>query len=108
MPWVPAADAAIESADIVLAGDDPEKIVALIELSNYTMEIVKQNFIFAVGINALGLILGAGKIISPLSAAILHNLSTFGVVVNSSRLLNYSTGKKRGRKANVKDKRTGR
>lgn len=82
-------DVAIESADVVLAGDNPEKIPALIKLSNHTMEVVRQNFIFAVGANAIGLILGAGKIISPLTAAILHNLSTFGVVVNSSRLLNF-------------------
>ena len=93
-------DVAIESADIVLAGDDPEKIVTLLRLSNRTMEVIKQNFIFAVGINALGLVLGAGKIISPLSAAILHNLSTFGVVVNSSRLMNYSTDQKKGRRTN--------
>ncbi|MDW8802376.1 cation-translocating P-type ATPase [Clostridium sp. A1-XYC3] len=91
-------DVAIESADIVLADDNPEKIVTLVKLSNHTMEVVKQNFIFAVGINAIGLILGAGKIISPLSAAILHNLSTFGVVVNSSRLMNYSIDKKRRRR----------
>ncbi|MDF2615174.1 MAG: copB [Clostridia bacterium] len=98
-------DVAIESADIVLAGDDLEKIVTLVKLSNHTMEVVKQNFIFAVGINAIGLILGAGKIISPLSAAILHNLSTFGVVVNSSRLMNYSTEKKEGIRLNGRTKR---
>ena len=101
-------DVAIESADIVLAGDNPEKIAALIKLSNRTMEVVKQNFVFAVGINALGLVLGAGRIISPLSAAILHNLSTFGVVVNSSRLMNYSTERKKGRKTNDRTKRIGK
>lgn len=97
-------DVAIESADIVLADDNPEKIVSLVKLSNHTMEVVKQNFIFAVGINAIGLILGAGKIISPLSAAILHNLSTFGVVVNSSRLMNYSIGKKIRRRTGGRSK----
>jgi cation-transporting P-type ATPase C len=101
-------DVAIESADIVLADDNPEKIVDLIRLSNHTMEVVKQNFIFAVGINALGLILGAGKIISPLSAAILHNLSTFGVVVNSSRLMNYSIDRKKGRRIGGRIKRIGK
>jgi heavy metal translocating P-type ATPase len=88
-------DIAIESADVVLAGDDPNKVPSLINLSNRTMEVVKQNFIFAVGINALGLVLGAGKWISPLTAAILHNLSTFGVVVNSSKLLTYNDSERR-------------
>ncbi|MDW7674054.1 MAG: heavy metal translocating P-type ATPase [Bacillota bacterium] len=101
-------DVAIESADVVLAGDNPNKIPALIRLSNDTMEIIRQNFIFAVGINAIGLFLGAGKLISPLLAAILHNLSTFGVVVNSTRLLNYQLADKKGRKKFVRAKRVGR
>lgn len=90
-------DVAIETADVVLANDNPEKVAYLVNLSNHTMEVVKQNFGFAVGINALGLILGASKLISPLTAAILHNLSTFGVVLNSSRLLNYDNVKKGSR-----------
>jgi heavy metal translocating P-type ATPase len=103
-------DVAIESADVVLAGDDPLKIYSLIAMSNKTMEVIKQNFIFAVGINAIGLLLGAGKFISPLLAAILHNLSTFGVVVNSSRLLFYDngSGKKKGSKPIGRYKRTSR
>ena len=94
-------DVAIETADVVLANDNPEKVAYMVNLSNHTMEVVKQNFGFAVGINALGLILGAGKLISPLTAAVLHNLSTFGVVLNSSRLLNYSNVKK-GRRSDVR------
>lgn len=101
-------DVAIESADVVLAADDPEKIVTLVRLSNHTMEIIKQNFIFAVGVNALGLVLGAGNIISPLTAALVHNLSTLGVVVNSSRLMNYSPDGKKGKKNNGRAKGIGK
>lgn len=102
-------DIAIESADVVLAGDDPNKVPSLIKLSNRTMEVIKQNFIFAVGINALGLALGAGKWISPLTAAILHNLSTFGVVVNSSKLLTYNDFQiERGSVNGRRNKRIGR
>jgi heavy metal translocating P-type ATPase len=101
-------DVAIESADIVLATDDPLKIASVIRLSNDTMEIVKQNLLFAVGINISGLLLGAGKLITPLTAAILHNLSTFGVVVNSSRLFNYNPDSRKGRRPHGRDKRTGK
>ena len=101
-------DVAIESADVVLADDNPEKIAVLFKLSNHTMQVVKQNFIFAVGINALGLLLGAGKVISPLTAAILHNLSTFGVVVNSSRLLNYNGDKRKGKRKDGRINGTGK
>ena len=101
-------DVAIESAHIVLAADDPVKIASLISLSQHTMEIIKQNFIFAVGINVMGLILGAGKIISPLTAAIIHNLSTFGVVVNSSRLFHFKHDSGKGRRTRGGIKRAGK
>lgn len=100
-------DVAIEAADIVLAADDPVKIASLLQVSKHTMEIVRQNFLFAVGINISGLLLGAGKLITPLTAAILHNLSTFGVVVNSSRLFHYYPGSVKGRKSHGRCKRTG-
>lgn len=102
-------DIAIESADIVLAGDDPDKVPSLINLSCRTLEVIKQNFIFAIGINALGLALGAGKWISPLTAAILHNVSTFGVVVNSSKMLTYNNSQiERGSLNGNRNKRIGR
>jgi heavy metal translocating P-type ATPase len=101
-------DVAIESADIVLAADDPLKIASLISLSKHTLEIIKQNFLFAVGINISGLLLGAGKVITPLTAAILHNISTFGVVVNSSRLFHFNPDSVKGRRGNARIKRTGK
>ncbi|QGG48384.1 heavy metal translocating P-type ATPase [Heliorestis convoluta] len=92
------SDAAIETAPIVLQGDDPTKVVQLIILSRRTMEVIRQNFAFAVGINATGILLGALNIISPLTGALLHNLSTLGVVLNSGRLLLYPLEIEGGRK----------
>lgn len=86
-------DIAIETADIVLAGDDPQKILEAIDISRKTIGVIKQSYGIAIGINALGVILGAGRLISPLMAAILHNLSTVGVVLNSGRLLKYPWNK---------------
>ena len=54
-----AADAAIEAADIVLMDDKLEKIGDVILLSRRTRRIVIENIIFALGIKALALILGA-------------------------------------------------
>jgi P-type E1-E2 ATPase len=82
-------DIAIETADIVLAGDNPMKIVEAMDISRKTMAVIKQSYGIAIGINALGIVLGATSLISPLTAAILHNASTVGVVINSSRLLKY-------------------
>ena len=53
------ADAAIEAADIVLMDDKPSKIATAMRISRKTLRIVKQNIVFALGIKALVLILGA-------------------------------------------------
>jgi cation-transporting P-type ATPase C len=82
-------DIAIETADVTIAGDDPLKIPALIQISRQTMNIVRQNFAVAVGVNTLGIVLGALGYITPMAAAVLHNMTTVGVVINSTRLLFY-------------------
>lgn len=53
------SDAAIEAADIVLMDDDPSKIADVVRISRKTMSIVKQNIVFALGVKAIVLILGA-------------------------------------------------
>lgn len=53
------ADAAIEAADIVLMDDDPQKIASVIRIARYTLRIVMQNIIFALGVKGIILILGA-------------------------------------------------
>ena len=53
------SDAAIEAADVVLMDDKPSKLSTAIEISKKTLRIVKQNIVFALGIKALVLLLGA-------------------------------------------------
>ena len=53
------SDAAIEAADIVLMDDDVRKIAAVVKCARKTLCIVKQNIVFALGVKALVLILGA-------------------------------------------------
>ena len=53
------SDAAIEAADVVLMDDDVRKIAAVVKISRRTLQIVKQNIVFALAIKALVLILGA-------------------------------------------------
>ena len=53
------SDAAIEAADVVLMDDDPIKLVKAIRLSSRCMRIVKENIVFALGVKALCLVLGA-------------------------------------------------
>ncbi len=53
------SDAAIEAADIVLMDDNPEKIALAMRISRKCLRIVYQNIVFALGVKALCLILGA-------------------------------------------------
>lgn len=53
------SDAAIEAADIVLMDDDPAKIALAMKISRKTLRIVYQNIVFALGVKAICLLLGA-------------------------------------------------
>ena len=53
------SDAAIEAADVVLMTDEPRKIATAIDIARKTMSIAWQNIVFAIGIKAVVLVLGA-------------------------------------------------
>ncbi|WP_369283302.1 heavy metal translocating P-type ATPase [Oscillibacter sp. GMB15532] len=53
------SDAAIEAADIVLMDDRPGKLATAMRISRKTLRIVRQNIVFALGVKALVLVLGA-------------------------------------------------
>lgn len=53
------SDAAIEAADVVLMTDEPSKLVSAIQIAKKTKNIVWQNIVFALGIKAVILVLGA-------------------------------------------------
>ncbi|AKN34181.1 ATPase [Clostridium carboxidivorans P7] len=53
------SDAAIEAADVVIMTDEPSKIVTAIKIAKRTKSIVMQNIVFALGVKAIILVLGA-------------------------------------------------
>jgi Cd2+/Zn2+-exporting ATPase len=53
------SDAAIEAADVVLMTDEPSKLTELMDIARLTMRVVRQNIVFALGIKAVFLLLGA-------------------------------------------------
>ena len=85
-----STDIAIETSDVVISRDDPMMICAMRRLSRETMRIVQQNFALVIGINTVGLILGASSGISVMMSALMHNTSTILVVANSLRLMFFS------------------
>ena len=82
-----STDIAMETSDIIINRDDPMMIPELRHLARATMRIVQQNFAMVIGINTVGLILGAASGISVMMSALLHNASTILVVANSLRLM---------------------
>jgi cation-transporting P-type ATPase C len=83
------SDVAIEAADIALASDNLHQVATTVRLSRQTLRVIRQNYSLALGVNAGGITMGAFGLLNPFLAAILHNLSTLLVVLNSARLIGY-------------------
>lgn len=68
--------------------DDLKKVAEAIALGRNVLSTVKQNIlVFAVCFNALGVLLAGAGIIHPVGAAVLHNIGSIAVVLNSARLI---------------------
>ena len=81
------ADVALETADVVLMGDDLSKIPYALSLSRRTMTVIKQNIAFSLGIKALVLLLTLFGL-TYLWMAILADVgATLVVAANGLRLL---------------------
>jgi len=83
------SDVAIEAADIALASDNLEHVATTVRLSRRTIHLIRQNYGIALGVNSAGIVAGVFGALNPLLAAVLHNLSTLLVVLNSTRLIGY-------------------
>ena len=82
------SDAAIEAADIVLMDDDPGKISLAMRISRKCLRIVKQNIVFALGVKAVCLVLGALGWVG-MQAAIFADVGVMVLaVLNATRTLN--------------------
>jgi len=82
-------DVAVETADVALASDDLRRLLDVRDLGAHAVEVIQQNYVMSIAVNALGLVVGAGGALSPVLAAVLHNASSVAVVANSSRLIRY-------------------
>ena len=59
------------------------------QLSHKTLRTIEQNYYLATSTNVLGIVMGAFGWLTPVMAGMLHIVHTFGILVNSSRLLNW-------------------
>jgi P-type E1-E2 ATPase len=83
------SDMAVRSADIALMGQDLARLPQMIRLSRWTRAIINQNVLFAVASGLLVMVAAALGVITPVSGALLQNVGTVLVIVNSARLLHF-------------------
>ena len=81
------SDIAIEASDIALASDDIKNIPYLLYLSKKTMKTIKLNVKFSLALNFLAIILAMTGILNPVVGALVHNLGSVFVILNSAKLL---------------------
>jgi len=79
-------DVAIESADLTLVQGDISKVTDTIELSAFTIRVIKQNLFWAFGYNTVAIPVAALGKLNPMIASAAMALSSVSVIVNSLRL----------------------
>ncbi len=82
------SDLAAEAGDLVLMGDPLRPLPGLLRLSRQLVIVIRQSiFVFAFGMNAVGMVLGSLGWINPAVAAVFHEISSLAVMLNAMRLL---------------------
>lgn len=85
-------DVAMESAGVILAGNDPRAVLSMVDLSRASYTKMWQNLVWATGYNiiavplAAGVLAFAGVVLSPAAGAVLMSVSTIVVALNAQLL----------------------
>ncbi|WPP43437.1 heavy metal translocating P-type ATPase [Paenibacillus hunanensis] len=87
------SDAAIEAADVVIMNDEPSRLPVAIEIARRTRRIVWQNIIFALGVKAVFLLLGAFGIATMWEAVFSDVGVTLLAVLNAMRVLRFDSSR---------------
>lgn len=82
-------DVALETADIALTHDDIAKLPWLIRLSRRMLGIIKVNIVFGLTFNTIAVIAGGMGWLTPIMAAVTHNIGSVLVVLASASLAIY-------------------
>jgi Cu2+-exporting ATPase len=81
-----ASDVGRQAADCVFLGDSLGAIPATVRAARRTSAVVRQNFVLAIGYNALAVPLAMAGLVTPLIAAVAMSTSSLIVIANSLRL----------------------
>jgi Zn2+/Cd2+-exporting ATPase len=81
------SEVAIHSATIALMNNDLRRLPFLVRLSRMTRSVINQNILFGVFFIIGGWSASAFGYLSPIVAALMHNVGSLIVVFNSARLV---------------------
>lgn len=84
---------AIESASVALMGSDLSRLPFLHRLSKRTQFVVAINVGASVGVLLAGLLLSGMGLVSPVLAAILHNISAAFILLHSAQIVKFGESK---------------
>lgn len=87
------SDIAVDASDIALVNDSVGELRHLIQLSRHTIRTIKVNLTFAMGINILATLLAVLGLLGPVAGALVHNVGSVIVILNSSLLLGWKARK---------------
>jgi Cd2+/Zn2+-exporting ATPase len=79
-------DVALETADIALIHDDISKLPFLVRLSRRMIKIIKWNIAFGLAFNAAAVVASGTGFLTPIMAALAHNIGSVLVVMASASL----------------------
>jgi len=84
---IAGTDVTMETAGIVLMTDDLSRVGKTMMLSRKVLSVIRQNVVFSIVINVMGLLLSTQGFVSLVLASIIHESNALIVVFNSLRLL---------------------
>lgn len=84
------SDIAVDAADIVLVRDDINNLPHLLKISKRMMKTIRVNLIFSMTLNFLAVILAMTDLLGPVVGALVHNVGSVIVIINSALLLKYN------------------
>jgi len=82
-------DVAIHSASVALLSSELDRLPFLLRLSRHVRGVVTQNLIFAVMLVVVGLVAVSLGWVTPIFAAILHNVGSLIVIFNSAKIVRF-------------------
>ena len=87
---VAGSDAALECADVVLMSDNIERLPYLLGLSRFTLRVIRQNILLALGVKVIFLSLAFAGVATLWMAVLADDGAALLVIVNALRTLRYS------------------